>query len=545
MKHIRTFLLLTLLSFIGASCTDGERMRQRLADVQACNQADTVFSARWIPTVDSLTDYFDSHGTGNERLMAHYLRARVYHDMGEAPQALEEFHRAAECADTLSSDCDYHLLTKVYGQSANLFLEQLMPYEMLQELQMQSHYAQKANDTLISILALEWQHYTYGLLNQHQKAVSVLDSAYHLYKRYGYDDYAANCASALVEHLIITKDNESAKYYMDIFENFSPNYSDGNVVSGGEVYYYYKGSYYLNIGMPDSAEYYFRKEIAMAQTNEHLESAYKGLYTLFKTLGENDSLAKYADLCYIKSEQQFEETSTEELRHMQALYNYSRNQKLAKEKTVEALRSHHLLIVTIIISAFVCILISIYIYVQKQRKKMEIEQMESEYQYQINMLEQAKYDLVQLKQQEFENLLQQKQSEIEEWQNEIEKTQSLLSPQITLEPQMVQTEIFKRLQYIIFHPTEKLKKGDWKDLTEMVNNCLPNFRPKVYSLFHLSEDDYYICLLIRLNFSLSEIGILTNKTPQEIYKRRKYMMKKMFHLDEKPERFDKMIKNII
>ena len=543
MKQLKTFLLLTFISVIVASCTDGERMRQQLAELQARNQADSLLTDDSLAI--SLCDYFDSHGSPNEQMLAHYLLARTYTDMGEAPQALDEFHRAAECADTTTADCNYSLLARVHGQSANLFLEQLMPHEMLEELYMAHRDAKIANDTITWICAMEWQHYAYGLMNQHPQAIAILDSAYHQYKQCGYDTYAANCALAIVGHLIALEDFKSIKQYLDIFENSSSRFFNGEVESGGEIYYYYKGSYYLNIGMPDSAEYYFRKEIATAQTTEHLESAYKGLYTLYSKLGDKDSLAKYANLCYIKSDQQFEETSTEELRHMQALYNYSRNQKIAKEMTVEALRSHHQLILTIIISVFACILVCIYIYIQKQRKKVEIEQMESEYQYQINMIEQAKYDLVQLKQQEFDNLLQQKQSEIEEWQNEIEKTQSLLSPQIALEPQMTQTDIFQRLQYLIFHPTEKMKKGEWKDLTQTVNVFLPNFKPKVYSLFHLSEDDFHICLLIRLNFSLSEIGILTNKTPQEIYKRRKYMMKKMFNLDERPERFDKMIKNIL
>ena len=230
---------------------------------------------------------------------------------------------------------------------------------------------------------------------------------------------------------------------------------------------------------------------------------------------------------------------------MKTLFSHSRNQKIAQEKTQEALRSHQKLIVTIITSLFVCILVCIFIYVQRHRKKQEIERIEADYNYQINMLEQAKYDLVQLKQEEFESLLQQKQNEIKEWQNEIEKTQRLLSPHITLEPQMTQTEIFHRLQYLIVHPSEKMKKGEWKSLDQMVNEYLPNFKPKVYSMYHLSEDDYHICLLIRLNFSLSEIGILAIKTPQELYKRRKFMIKKMFNIDAKPEKFDNLIKNIV
>ena len=543
MKHLRVFLILTLISFIVVSCADGERMRQQLSDLQARNQADSLL------TDDSLAlclcDYFDNHGTPNEQMLAHYLLARTYTDMGEAPQALDEFHRAVECSDTTASDCDYTLLSKIHGQTANLFLEQLMPHEMLAELRKAHQNAKIANDTLVRICCIEWQHFAYGLLHQYENAITALDSAYHQYMQYGYDVNAANCASAIFIYLVTIKDNASAKQYMDIFERNSSRYSNGKVVQGAEIYYFYKGSYYLNVGKTDSAEYYFRKEIAAAQTTEHLESAYKGLYTLYNKVGEKDSIAKYANLCYIKSEQQFNETSTEKLRHMQALYNYTRNQKIAQKKTLEAFRSQQQLIVTIIVFVFVCILIFIYIYIQKHRKKLEIEHLETEYNYKINMLEQAKYDLVQIKQQEFDLLLKQKQDEIKKWQHEIDKTQKLMSPQITIDPQMAQTEIFQRLQYLIVHPSEKMKKGEWKNLDQMINEYLPNFKPKIYSLYHLSEDDYHICLLIRLNFSLSEIGILAIKTPQELYKRRKFMMRKLFNIDEKPEKFDKMIKAII
>ena len=518
-------------------------MRRQLNELQARNQADSLMTDDSLAL--TLCEYFDSHGTPNEQMLAHYLLARTYADMGEAPMALDEFHHAADCADTTSAACDYSLLHRVHGQAAGLFLDQLMPYEMLEELQLANKYARVADDTLAWICSIEWQHFAYGLLNQHQDAISVLDSAYHQYLQYGYDVYAANSVLALIGHLVTVNDNASAKQYMDIFESSSSRFSDGQIEPGGEIYYYYKGSYYLNVGIPDSAEYFFRKELALAKTLDHQESAYKGLYTLYKKKGETDSIAKYADLCYATSEQQFRETSTEELRHMQALYNYSRNQRISQEKTLEATRSHHQLVVAIILFIFVGILISIYIIVQRHRKKMEIERIETDYQYQINMLEQAKYDLAQLKQQEYDLLLQQKQQEVEEWQSEIKKTQQLISPQITLEPQMAQTEIYKKLQYIVSHPSEKMRKGDWKNLDQMINEYLPNFMPKVYSMYHLSEDDYRICELIRLNFTLSEIGILVDKKPQDIYKRRKFMMKKIFKIDEKPEKFDKMIKSII
>ena len=137
MKHLRTFILLTLISFIVASCVDGERMRQQLAYLQACNQADTVFSAQWLPTVDSLVDYFDSHGSPNEQMQAHYLQGRVFHDMGEAPQALQAYYDAIDCADTIQTDCDYKILKGIYGQMSRIFHQQNLPYDEIEALR---HY---------------------------------------------------------------------------------------------------------------------------------------------------------------------------------------------------------------------------------------------------------------------------------------------------------------------------------------------------------------------------------------------------------------------
>ena len=100
------WILLILVLFAMTACTSPshEVMQQRLKYVSDCNRADTVFTERWLPTVDSLVSYFDRHGSANDRMMAHYVQGRVHHDMGEAPQALECYQKAAEQADTTSSD---------------------------------------------------------------------------------------------------------------------------------------------------------------------------------------------------------------------------------------------------------------------------------------------------------------------------------------------------------------------------------------------------------------------------------------------------------
>ena len=123
-RHIASILLLFAL-LVG--CGQSGQMRTRMQFVAECNRADTVFTERWMPTVDSLVNYFKRHGTDNERMMAYYLQGRVLHDMGEAPQALDAYQRAAEQADTTRDDCDLRTLYSVYGQMANLFHAQYLP----------------------------------------------------------------------------------------------------------------------------------------------------------------------------------------------------------------------------------------------------------------------------------------------------------------------------------------------------------------------------------------------------------------------------------
>ena len=140
------WILLILVLFALTACTtDHEAMQQRLKYVSDCNRADTVFTERWLPTVDSLVSYFDRHGSANDRMMAHYVQGRVYHDMGEAPQALECYQKAAEQADTTSNDCDFYTLSSVYSQLATVFYRQLLLSNEIDARKKASHYAFLAN----------------------------------------------------------------------------------------------------------------------------------------------------------------------------------------------------------------------------------------------------------------------------------------------------------------------------------------------------------------------------------------------------------------
>ena len=540
MKHLRTYFILTIIAFVITSCTDGKQMRQRLADVQACNQADTIFSSRWLPTVDSLVDYFDSHGTPNERLMAHYLQGRVYHDMGEAPQAIDCYQQAVEQVDTAAEDCDFRTLMSVYGQMSHLFSCQFLPDDEISALRMAAKMAHKNKDTLTEIIALDRLSDPYFQKKDTNNVLLIEEKAREMYLKHGYKEYAGQAILGSIRIALNRHNTSEAERLLNIYRNESGLFdSNGDLIRGG-TYYVDKGVFLTQVGNLDSAQYYFRRAISQKK----YEGGYQGLLSVYEKKNLPDSIAKYARLLANANDSSFLHVNQESVHRISSLYNYTRQQRIAEAKSLEASRNRQYLAISLFLGVFISILACFYIFWQRHRKKTEMRHIELEFQHQINMLEQAKYDLEKLKQKEYDALLTQKQEEINEWQQEVEKMRQQTNPQYILDSKIVETDIYQRLQFVVAHPAEKMKKTDWTRLNEMINELLPHFVHRINALYHVSEEDYRICMLIRLNFSLSEICILTGITPKLLYKRRKFMSKKFFSSDEKPELFDKRIKNI-
>lgn len=539
MKHVLACLLLLLGV---AACSDGDSMRRQLQELQARNQADSLMTD--LNKATTLCDYFDRHGTPNERMLAHYLLGRTYADLGEAPEALQAFHDAADCADTTASDCDYRLLARVHGQTADLFLTKHLLYEMLEQQDLAYSSAKKGNDTLMWIVSRERTHIAYNLIGDSTKALASTIQAYNEYLKYGYPQQAANCASAVAAYLIDAGRFDEAKYYIDVFETQSPLFVDGELRRGASIYYYYKGMYYLGTNKPDSAAFFLYKDLHDATTPNGIESAYKGLYRLYQHIGMSDSAAMYADLCYRTSEESYRFNEIDELRNMQALYNYSRQQKVAHQKTEEASRNRQKFYVSLFVGLILttaCVFTLLY---HRRRKKEQIKRLYQEYQHHISILQKAKDDLVRLKQSEYEDLHKQKEKEVAESQQAVAELRARLSLPCELEMALVNTDIYKRLRYLVSHPKEKPVKSDWLDLQNMISHHLPDFSSCLNANAHITDEEYLLCILIRLHFAPSDICLLMDMKPQTVSMKRQRLLKKIFRKEGKPSNFDKIIQRL-
>lgn len=73
-----------------AAWPEAQRMRYDLAYAQAQNKAYVPFTTDSV--VLAVADYYDRHGSDNERMMARYMVGCAYRDLGDAPTALKHLH---------------------------------------------------------------------------------------------------------------------------------------------------------------------------------------------------------------------------------------------------------------------------------------------------------------------------------------------------------------------------------------------------------------------------------------------------------------------
>ena len=205
-----------MLLLVLTCCTteaDRNRMRAGLDSINVRNRNGQPFT---VSDVQPYVEFFDEHGTPNDRLLAHYLLGLAYYDHGEAPMALQCYQDAADCADTTAADCDYAQLARVYGQMANVFYYQGLYQEQLQKTIISVKYAWKGRDTLLALNNYEQIIHAYRMLGQFDSVIYVCQQVSTLYRKYGYKSSASRALVSGMRTLISNKEFIKVKNYIDV-----------------------------------------------------------------------------------------------------------------------------------------------------------------------------------------------------------------------------------------------------------------------------------------------------------------------------------------
>ena len=161
------------------------------------------------------------------------------------------------------------------------------------------------------------------------------------------------------------------------------------------------------------------------------------------------------------------------------------------------------------------------------------------------IVEQAKYDAMRLKDRQHEDIVNEKIAYIQELQSRIELYEKTMhiTPQKQLEIKLSETDIYKRMKFLIYHPQVKATNEEWEELRQMITQQLPQFCTIINApQNNLKLEEFDICILVRMYFSPSEIAILTNQSIQYISMKRLRLAQKIFHQKGKSADFDRLIR---
>lgn len=534
--------------------TKAQRMRFQLLYGKAMNKGYVEFTSDSI--MKEVAEYYDRHGSDYEKMTAYYLLGCVYRDLGDAPTAMKYLNEAINYDE--ADRTSYMMLAHIHGQMASLLEEQTMEDNVITELDIASHYALLAGDTVEAITLLSLKAPTYQL-NNTDSAEIIVDSCINMFIAGGHRQYAAQISGYSIKDLVRQGYLDKARERIAMYEKESGYFHEGEIMAGKEVYYYYKGLYFLGVGDTDSAESLFRKCLKYKNDLNTLNGAYRGLSLLYDKIGPPDSTAKYAMLAYEANDSSYQRDVAQKLISQQALYNYNRHQEEAL-KSAERTNILQWWLFGLFVLLVALVFSSLFIY--KRKRKIV--------QKNITMI-QERYEtektLLQHEMEEMNLLLEERQSLLESKENQMERRETELNIEIekreqsiaelqervagyerdmnikdiaVLEDEIQSAPVKDDFSHYLKNVTEQPSGKDWDRLMRFAKSKLP----KLYVMlrnYNISERELRICLLTRLMFKPKEVAVLVGCRFPDVSLTRSRLLKKIYGIDGKASDFDKRI----
>ena len=521
-----------------------QKMRYELLRHKAMNKAYISFTSD--SKMKEIVDYYDRHGSANERMLANYVLGCVYRDMHEVPLALEYYNKAAEQADTTAADCDYGTLYRVYSQMGFLFSKQYLPYQLLDAFGKAEKYAYLAKDTLNAIINYQNKGDAYDYLGKKDSVVAINLRSANMFKRIGDNYNAAIALGCNYSYYIEKQDSVNAKkafeaYFSTGYEGNS-NYGDAKAFLLCE-----KGRYYMFVSRLDSAFSCLNQSLKLSKSYSNKAAATKVLAQYYARVNKPVLAMKYALKSSEYNDSDLLAVRESQLQQIQAMYNYGRNQEIARKAELKAERIT-MVVYVLIAGGVVIFLLLTHLYLKQLKKKKEkILVTKHLYDDSLLKLRQKQEELELLRtvnDRKIADVIKEKEQTINKLEDDLKDIREKYSNSSLSDVDILlkESSIYKRIKYLELHPKEIMRENDWIELEETIEQLIPSFIPLLKNRLNVMA--YRICLLVKLEISTSSIAILLGLSSSAISKYRKVMLEKLCGRSGKPKDFDEYIRQI-
>ena len=473
----------------------------------------------------SVINYFENNDFNNLLPVAYYYGGRVYSDLGDAPQALEYFHKALDCENISELN---HLKGKISSQMGQIYNRTRLHLFAREKFKDAINHNILSKDSSALI-------YNYNNLGSTYKWLEIPDSSIFYTKK------AHNIALQVDPNSEICSLMQCyiAAYYAWINDynkaKFELEKCIHKISSRKNKKYAYSIAcdIYSNLNDFENAQFYATELLKDCTNNQSAHGVY---ISIARKNNDLKLLYTHLDKYLMCIDSLNLATTKEAIIHQNSLYNYNLKAKenilLIKQQQSLKLFSY---ITIFFLILFILISIIIYIYNKSLKQKLRI---------QLTIINQIKLQLNQSNECPAYNNPQ----SIQTLKNELIKSFEIIiskqKDQPSLHPQISSSEIVQKFKLLCNNSKNPISQ-DWDSLDSFVNNIYPNFKTHIYILKHnLSIHQYYVCLLTKCGFSQNDIAILTNHSPYSIYSCKKRLCKSMFSINATASEFDLFIHSL-
>lgn len=479
---------------------------------------------------------------------AYYYAGRVYRDLGDAPQALEYFEKAAKA---LPEDGGYKLKSKIYSQMGTLFSYQSMYTEALEMYKKGKECDNILKDSVGMVFKSRDIGNMYRELGKRDSTLAYFNEANQLSRQLQRPD------------LFNMMQGQLASLYTDLQKYDSARTVLQNALRGIErpsrsAIYSIAARLYDVTNQIDSATWYYKELLDFGSTYAK-QTAYRRLLELALKRNDLKQASGYLNgyLMYTDSMQKL--TQTETIHRMHSLYNYQLREK--ENSRLKAKNSRQTSWIYIISGGFIIAILSFIAYHQHNKRKcLELKQqlgklriIEKENKEKIDSFERYKAQKEELEKNLAninipDNSIQKKQLG-----QKIELLNHILQQQVIEKEQekeaqefLLRSNLYKELQrransvrgeaYII--------SEEWDSLKGLISPAYPTFFERLYSLHTPNENELHVCMLLKLQFRQADIARLLQLKPESISSIRRRLYQKVTGSNGSPEMWDKIIDSL-
>ena len=213
---------------------------------------------------------------------------------------------------------------------------------------------------------------------------------------------------------------------------------------------------------------------------------------------------------------------------MQAMYDYSRNQEIAKKKSEEAQQNKEkwLLTLTLFVGFIVVVSILAYRFVRKRREGLEL------YMQSLAELRQLRTEKTALSQhkEEYSQIISEKDKRIASLEQRVKQYgKQALFKMANAERCLKESARYQKFEKVAIHG-QHLEEDDWTQLRILINEYLPGFDDFLASNMHqLKTNDLRILILLRLHFKAVDITGMMGLSKSQVSQHCTEIMRKLFN----------------